>query len=74
MRLLVCGGRDFRDRAALKRRMAQLAQGEMVLIEGGARGADSLAHEIAAELGWTIETFPADWNAHGKSAGPRRNQ
>lgn len=60
--------------AALREAMAELDDGEMTLIEGGARGADSLAHEIAHELGWRVETFPADWAGHGKSAGPIRNQ
>lgn len=45
------------------------------LIEGGALGADRLARRWAYTVGGiTVETFPADWGAHGKAAGPIRNQ
>lgn len=53
------------------------------LIEGGARGADEAArrwhanfYEEATLCGCEPQllTFPADWDAHGKAAGPIRNQ
>jgi hypothetical protein len=45
-----------------------------VLIHGAAPGADRLAAEIWQPQGGTIEAYPADWKAHGKGAGPIRNQ
>lgn len=36
-------------------------------------GADGLAEKYAAEHGHKFTAYPADWNKHGKSAGPIRN-
>ena len=46
----------------------------MVVIQGGAAGADSLARSWAAHSGVVCLTFKANWKAHGKGAGPQRNQ
>lgn len=45
-----------------------------VVIHGAARGADSLAGEWARKRGIAELACPADWKAHGKAAGPIRNQ
>lgn len=47
---------------------------EMVIIHGNARGADKMAGEIAEELGYQVEVYPADWAKYGKQAGFIRNQ
>jgi hypothetical protein len=79
LRLLVCGSRDWTDRALLARVIDQAvtdhAQGRagVLLIEGGARGADRLAAELARVRGWQLEEHPADWRGEGRAAGPRRN-
>ena len=46
----------------------------MVVIQGGARGADQIAREwcIARKIAYV--NYPADWTVHGKAAGPIRNQ
>lgn len=76
MKLLVCGGRDFRDREALKRWMNEAVGGQtdVTVIHGGARGADSLAGEIATSVGVPCLVFPADWERNGLRTGPIRNQ
>lgn len=71
MKLIVCGGRDYEDREALKRAILQL--GPTQIAHGAARGADSLADSIARELGIPVTSFPAKWDLHGRSAGYRRN-
>ena len=44
------------------------------IVSGGCRGADQ-AGELYADIhDIPVKKFPADWNKHGKSAGPRRNQ
>ena len=46
-----------------------------VIIQGGCpTGADLLARKVADEFGIRVETFPADWQQHGRAAGPIRNQ
>lgn len=43
------------------------------VIHGAARGADTLAHEWAAHHEIPVDVYPADWQAHGRAAGPIRN-
>lgn len=37
-------------------------------------GADGLGERVALWNGWTVEPCPADWEKHGRSAGPIRNR
>lgn len=82
MKVLVTGWRDWPDdvngRAIIRAVLGHLSSrhhGEpLFLIHGGARGADLIAAEIGADLGYQVRSYPAEWAKHGKSAGPRRNQ
>lgn len=76
MRVLVCGGRDYRDFQRVKRYLNTLHSTIEIdtLIEGGARGADTLARVWAAQASVPVETFPADWSQHGRRAGTIRNK
>lgn len=47
--------------------------GMTLLIQGGAKGLDTLAWKWADKRGFPSRRFPADWNAHGNNAGPIRN-
>ena len=71
MIVLVCGGRNFDDAAALSAALNSLDIS--LLIEGGARGADRLAREWAGANMVPVRTFAADWRLHGGAAGPIRN-
>lgn len=71
MKLLVCGGRDFKDKNLLTTFLDTL-QIECV-VHGGAAGADSLAGEYALRRGIPEIIVPAQWKFHGKGAGPIRN-
>lgn len=44
-----------------------------LFVEGGADGADDLGKRWATKNGIPVVTVPADWSAHGRSAGPKRN-
>ena len=76
MRVLVCGGRDFMDRTWLFRKLDALHSSRSVtmVISGCAPGADTLGIEWAESRGIEVVRFPADWNTHGRAAGPIRNQ
>ena len=76
MKLLVCGGRDLSDRTGVFAALDALHAYEPVtlLIEGGARGADSLAGDWAISRGIPRRTFMAEWERHGPAAGPIRNR
>jgi hypothetical protein len=75
-RVLVCGGRDYNDWDRLEDELNAIerAYGQLTIISGCARGADSLAIRYAEKYGDPVEKFPADWNTHGRAAGFIRNQ
>lgn len=65
--------------AGLRRRLALLEprwpweQTPGMMYQGGATGWDEGAAALQRAMGGQVETFEADWDAHGKAAGPRRN-
>lgn len=71
-RVLVCGGRCFDDRDAVRRALEALRP--TLVITGGADGADLLADEAAARAGIARVVFPANWVGEGRAAGGARNQ
>lgn len=70
-RIIVCGGRDYKDRDHVCRTLSEI--GPSYIAEGGARGADKFAHEWALSNKIPHEKFEAQWSI-GKCAGPKRNQ
>jgi hypothetical protein len=73
MRVLVCGGRNYSDEAAIRAELSRFPPGTTI-VHGGATGADSLAGIAAAELWLFVEVHPAYWDKYGRRAGPIRNQ
>jgi hypothetical protein len=74
MRVLICGGRDFRDGAMLSDALVPYRGKAKVVIHGDATGADRLADKWGKIWGALVLPFPADWTTHGRAAGPIRNQ
>lgn len=78
MRVLICGSRDYTPDAMLPAVVRGLSDVFMddvlVIIEGEAKGADTLAKEAAEQAGCEVDAYPADWKTHGRSAGPIRNK
>ncbi|MEQ3698847.1 MAG: DUF2493 domain-containing protein [Paracoccus sp. (in: a-proteobacteria)] len=76
MRVIVCGGRDFSDRAGLYAALDRFrsSYGITCVIQGAAPGADIMAYDWAADRRVMVINEPAMWKTHGKSAGPIRNQ
>lgn len=82
LRILITGSRHWTDwhtiEVALRR--AFLTYGgtrlnrDTVVVHGGAPGADQIAAFLATRMGMQTEHHPADWNRHGKAAGPIRNR
>lgn len=79
-KVLVTGSRNWDDKDKMKAIFRWLTEApdsdpEILLIQGGVRGADSQARLIALELGWPVATFPALWRREGRyAAGPKRNR
>lgn len=71
MRVLVCGSREFNDKELMEDVLEELYI--TCVIEGEARGADTLARKYAEGHGIPVDAFPAQWDVYGKAAGPIRN-
>lgn len=77
--MIIAGGRQFNDYGLLSAKCdGILSQKRMthkiVIVSGTARGADTLGERYAHERGYAVEQYPADWEQHGKAAGPVRNK
>lgn len=77
-KVIIAGGRDFNDYKLLKDKCLKILTNKIktdsvVIVSGGARGADVLGERFAKELGLQLLLFPAEWDKYGKSAGYKRN-
>lgn len=76
-KFIVCGGRDFHGRArvfaVLDAALAAYAD-DLMIVHGGARGADSIAGEWCSSRMVPCLIVPAQWEKHGKAAGAIRNR
>ena len=79
-KVVVAGGRNFDNYELLKNKLDVLLSKkkeegeEIVIISGGARGADSLGEKYAREKGLKLDVFKANWDKFGKRAGIIRNR
>ena len=75
-KLAIVGSRDFTDYAVVKNAVLSLFDIATLkeIVSGGAAGVDTLAEQLAAELGIKTTIFPADWARYGRGAGPQRNR
>lgn len=80
-RLLITGSRYFNDAGLMSAAISDAVStlrgfgfDRVVLVHGGARGADMLAEHIGRSMGLEIEAHPAQWDVYGKAAGPVRNR
>ncbi len=72
MRILFCGDRNWEDIGMVYLAMKDLPV-DTVIVTGGAKGADSIAYDVAERLSLTAEVFKANWTTYGLAAGPIRN-
>ena len=77
-RVVIAGSRTFNNYEVLKGACDDLLQEkslkkEIIIISGGAKGADTLGERYARERGYEVRQYPADWEKYGKAAGHVRN-
>lgn len=75
IKVIVAGSRTFKNYQLLSERLDHLLSelDDPILVSGGAAGADKLGERYAFENLLEMRIYHADWDAHGKSAGPVRN-
>lgn len=76
MKTVIAGCRDFENYLLLKEMVDKFRTTNMIseVVSGGARGADAMGERYAIEFNLPLKIYPADWNKHGRAAGPIRNQ
>ena len=86
MRILVTGGRSWSDYWTINDAILDAScwqdicwfddfdSKSITVIHGNARGADTLAGQVAETHGMSVEVHPARWDIYGRGAGPIRNQ
>jgi hypothetical protein len=85
MRILITGSRTWTQRKPIHEALtveaiqARSSRDQLVVIHGGANGADSVAEAAVRRLwqaGWPItsDVYHAQWKLYGKRAGSMRNE
>ena len=71
-KVLVTGDRNWQSENVIMRELRKMKPD--IVVEGGAKGADSLAKKAANKLGIEVREYQAEWDKYGRAAGPIRNQ
>lgn len=74
-RLIVCGGRGYDNYHHVFTRLAEAMHTYpgLHVMQGGAKGADTLAKKACAAMHIPCTTYEALWETYGKGAGKERN-
>lgn len=78
-RIVIGGSRDYRDYdrfcALIDECLEKLnIKDEIQILSGHCSGTDALAERYAAQRGFRLEIYPAQWERYGRAAGPKRNE
>ena len=72
--VLICGDRNWADSQAIRAWLSKLQDwGYDTVIEGEARGADTIARDEAKRIGFIVKPYHAKWDTYGRAAGHIRN-
>ena len=78
MKLMICGSRSIYNASLIFSEINKCVQEnnfqDITVIEGEAKGVDTVARLWAERYSHSIESYPADWNKYGKAAGYIRNE
>ena len=74
--VIVAGSRSFSDRSLMYKKLDYYLQKQdkVLIVHGGANGADKCAAMYAKERGIKTKVFLPNWDKYGKKAGILRNK
>lgn len=76
MKVIIAGSREFNDYDLLVKICDIILKNkneEIIIMSGGAKGADTLGEKYAKERNYKIIKILPEWNKYGKQAGILRN-
>lgn len=78
-KVIIAGSRGFSNYRLLREKCNRFLREKrkecnIIIVSGGARGADALGEKYAKDEGFSLEIYPAQWKKFGKAAGFRRNE
>jgi hypothetical protein len=73
MRTIIAGTRKGIDKRTFDAAMMHVPWEITVVLSGGAMGVDRMGEKWAEEHDLPLDLYPANWDLHGKAAGPIRN-
>lgn len=78
-RVVIAGCRDYENYEEVKKYIDFYIsnirkENKIIIVSGGASGADAMGERYAKENGFEVEKYSADWKKYGKRAGPVRNK
>lgn len=74
MKTIIAGSRSITDSGQVDNAIAASGFHITEVVCGGAQGVDELGNQWASAHKLPVTTFLADWDKHGKRAGPLRNE
>lgn len=78
MKIVVAGSRTIQDEARIRSRIHTILNEMKIeateIVSGKAVGPDLIGETYAVMFSIPIKEMPANWNKHGKAAGPMRNR
>lgn len=76
MKLIIAGSRDLNPTFGFIKSCIQMFSPGTIteIVSGCAEGVDSEGEHFASHMNIPVKRFPADWDKHGKAAGPIRNR
>ena len=76
MKVIIAGGRDYSQKVGDQSMVSRLIDEKNIteIVSGGCSGADRFGEMVAYVEKLNVKIFHADWETHGKAAGPIRNE
>ena len=74
MKVIIAGSRNIVDYEVVKEAIEESQFTLKTVVSGGAKGVDSLGEQYAEAMNIPLHVYKADWERHGRAAGPIRNR